>query len=98
MQRCDSFLISHTGLRYYQEHIKEEFSRLKNKYLPSRWRSCDEVIQIKEMAHNIRSKWSHIEKKERERYFNECDQLNLFKPTTNKIIIKHYGIDQYERA
>ena len=94
MQRCDSSLLSHTGLRYYEDHQPDVYMMIKRKYLSRKWSTSDEVKQIKEIAHNIRSKWSHIEKKKREMYFIECDQLNLFKPDANSIIINHYGIDQ----
>ncbi|WP_289054476.1 hypothetical protein [Carboxylicivirga marina] len=61
MQRNDSLLLSHTGLKYYLINDINTYNRIKNKYLPKQWLITDEVTQIKMIAHNIRCKKTNIE-------------------------------------
>lgn len=56
MQRDDSILLSHTGLKYLYEQDKNEYNRIKNKYGSRRWINSDLETEIKELAHNIRNK------------------------------------------
>lgn len=56
MQRIDSYLLSHTGIKYYYQNDKRIFLELKNKYLPVNWHNETINIQIKELAHIIRSR------------------------------------------
>jgi hypothetical protein len=55
MQKKDSILLSHTGLKYYFKADKKIFEQLKRNYLNERWLSADFTTQIKEIAHNIRN-------------------------------------------
>jgi hypothetical protein len=55
MQKEDSFLLSHTGLRYYFENDKKVFEQIKKQYLPKLWINSDFETIIKELAHNIRT-------------------------------------------
>ena len=55
MQKEDSFLLSHTGLRYYFETDKKVFEQIKKQYLPKLWINSDFETIIKELAHNIRT-------------------------------------------
>ncbi|WP_310379614.1 hypothetical protein [Flavobacterium sp.] len=55
MQKEDSFLLSHTGLRYYFENDKNVFEQIKKQYLPKLWFNSDFETIIKELAHNIRT-------------------------------------------
>ena len=56
MQKADSILLSHTGLRYYHATEPTTFYRVLNKYLSRKWMNADFEKQIKELAHNIRNK------------------------------------------
>jgi hypothetical protein len=55
MQKEDSFLLSHTGLRYYFETDKKVFEQIKNQYLPKLWVNSDFETIIREIAHNVRT-------------------------------------------
>lgn len=55
MQKNDSVLLSHTGLRYYYQTDRKIFEQIKRRYLSKRWTSSDFETQIKEIAHNIRN-------------------------------------------
>ncbi len=79
MQKEDSLLLSHTGLRYFLKEDKRIFEQVKNKYLP-KWRhSLSLEIQISELAHNIRNTSSNQNIKQRRIYpeaqFNLLAQL-----------------------
>jgi hypothetical protein len=55
MQKKESILLSHTGLRYYYKTDKKIYAEVKNKYLSKLWQNADYELQIKEIAHNIRN-------------------------------------------
>jgi hypothetical protein len=55
MQRENSVLLSHTGLKYYYKSHKKTFEQIKRRYLSKRWFNSDFETQIKEIAHNIRN-------------------------------------------
>jgi len=59
MQREDSFLLSHKGLKHLKETNRNEFERIKMKYLPVNWRNESEYNQIKEIAHSIRNAFNN---------------------------------------
>jgi hypothetical protein len=54
MQKDSSILLSHTGLKYYKTDRKV-FEQMKT-YLTKQWIESDFETQIKEIAHNIRTK------------------------------------------
>lgn len=56
MQKANSILLSHTGLKYYYATDRPKFWRVYNKYLSKKWVDADFDKQIKELAHNIRNK------------------------------------------
>ena len=61
MQRKDSKLLSHTGIKYYMECDPEKLKPILIKYLPRRQMNESIDTQIKELAHNIRnSKYNSI--------------------------------------
>ena len=60
MQKTDSILLSHTGLKYYYKTDRKVFDEVKNKYLSKLWINSDYETQIKEIAHNIRNKHSNL--------------------------------------
>lgn len=55
MQKENSSLLSHTGLRFYFQNDKMKFEQIKKIYLSKVWNNSDFEIQIKELAHNIRN-------------------------------------------
>ena len=55
IQKEDSFLLSHTGLRFYFETDKKVFEQIKKQYLPKLWFNSNFETIIKELAHNIRT-------------------------------------------
>lgn len=76
MQKKDSILLSHTGLKYYYKTDKKVFNEVKNKYLSKFWLNSDYEIQIKEIAHNIRNASNNRRNKQNQLY-NE-NQTRLF--------------------
>ena len=55
MQKDNSILLSHTGLKYYYNTDRNTFEKLKRKYLSKVWYNASFELQIKEIAHNIRN-------------------------------------------
>ncbi|ESU29481.1 hypothetical protein FLJC2902T_08870 [Flavobacterium limnosediminis JC2902] len=55
MQKENSLLLSHTGLKYYYLTDKKTFEQIKRRYLSGKWVFSDYKMQIKEIAHNIRN-------------------------------------------
>ena len=55
MQKTDSILLSHTGIRYYKKTDAKVYNEIKRKHLSTKWNDADDEIQIKELAHNIRN-------------------------------------------
>jgi len=76
MQKEDSILLSHTGLKYYFKTDKKVFDEVKRKFLSSVWKDDDYQTQIKEIAHNIRNKSSNLKIKQGRLYPGH--QKNLF--------------------
>lgn len=68
MQKEDSILLSHTGLRYYHKTDKKIYNEVKNKYLSKLWINSDYETQIKEIAHNIRNKHSNLMTSKKRKY------------------------------
>ena len=79
MQKENSILLSHTGLRYYYKTDKKVFEQIKRRYLSKVWHNSDFKTQIKELAHNIRNKSSNMRIKRnkiyRQNQFNLLDNL-----------------------
>jgi hypothetical protein len=75
MQRDDSILLSHTGLKYYYKTDKKVFEQIKRKYLTERWFNSDLETQIREIAHNIRNAKSNGTIKQKKIY--QPQQFNL---------------------
>jgi len=65
MQKSNSILLSHTGLKYYYKTDKKIFEQLKRNYLSKVWINSDFKIQIKELAHNIRNTDSNRKRKQK---------------------------------
>lgn len=57
MQKEESKLLSHTGLKFYLKNDKKTFDEVLNKFLTTTWINSNSEIQIKELAHNIRNKY-----------------------------------------
>lgn len=75
MQKTDSILLSHTGLKYYHKTDKKVFEQLKRKYLSKQWQKSGFETQIKEIAHNIRNARSNQSIKQKKLY--RPQQYNL---------------------
>jgi len=59
MQKDNSILLSHTGLKYHYDNNPEIFELIKYKYLSKEWINSDFETQIKEIAHNIRNYYNN---------------------------------------
>jgi hypothetical protein len=75
MQKNDSILLSHTGLKYYYKTDRKIFEQLKRKYLSKQWSGANFETQIKEIAHNIRNTKSNQTVKQKKIY--QPQQINL---------------------
>lgn len=75
MQKKESVLLSHTGLKYYYKTDKKIFEQLKRRYLSKIWFKSDFETQIKEIAHNIRNTNSNRKIKQNRIY--KPHQFNL---------------------
>jgi hypothetical protein len=75
MQKDNSILLSHTGLKYYFKNDKKIFEQIKKKYLTTFWINSDFETQIKEIAHNIRNAKSNKDNSQRKKY--QPQQFNL---------------------
>jgi hypothetical protein len=80
MQKDDSELLSHSGLRYYYRTDKKIFEQVRRKYLTKRWDKAELDIQIKEIAHNIRNYKNNRKLKQRRIYpTGQSNLLFMFK-------------------
>jgi len=68
MQKDDSFLLSHTGLKHYYKTDKKVFEEVKRKYLSKKWFNRDIQTQIKEISHNIRNTLNNQRVKQKRLY------------------------------
>jgi hypothetical protein len=75
MQKDNSILLSHTGLKYYYKTDRKIFEQLKRKYLSKHWNGANFETQIKEIAHNIRNTKSNQTIKQKKIY--QPQQINL---------------------
>jgi hypothetical protein len=75
MQKDNSILLSHTGLKYYHKTDKRIFEQIKRTYLSKKWFESNFEIQIKEIAHNIRNKSNNRNIKQKRIY--QPSQLNI---------------------
>lgn len=75
MQKPDSLLLSHTGLRFYLANNPSLYSRVRNKYLTSKWHDKPLNIQITEIAHNIRDTYRHTLERQGRNYPIEQGKL-----------------------
>ena len=75
MQKENSILLSHTGLKYYYNTDKRIFEQIKRRYLTKIWFKSNFETQIKEIAHNIRNENSNKTKKQKRIY--QPQQTNI---------------------
>lgn len=75
MQKDDSHLLSHSGLKYYYENDRTIFDKVKTMFLSDRWRNMDFQLQIKEIAHNIRNRMNNLKLKQNRLY--PSDQIQM---------------------
>lgn len=76
MQKNDSYLLSHNGLRYYLKTDIKIYNEVKRKYLSKKWIDADREKEIKEIAHNIRNH-NYNQNKKQARLYTE-NQYQLF--------------------
>jgi hypothetical protein len=57
-QRENSFLLSHIGLKYISKHHPERFKDLEKRFLSGKWTNATQQTKIKEIAHNIRTRYT----------------------------------------
>lgn len=75
MQKDDSILLSHTGLKYYYQTDRKVYEQIKRKYLSKKWFNTGLKNEIKEIAHNIRNHKSN----------NDRKQLKLYRPGQKRL-------------
>lgn len=71
-QKENSFLLSHNGLKAILKTDYDKFNHLKKRYLSHKWQSSSTQTQIKEIAHNIRSRYNYLER------HRPTNQLRMF--------------------
>ena len=76
MQKKGSFLLSITGLKYYFNTDKKIYNEIKRQYLTDKWLNSSFDIQIKEIAHNIRTIRNNQKLKQKKLY--PKNQISLF--------------------
>lgn len=76
MQKEDSILLSHSGLKYYYNTNRKLYNSVKRKYLSNKWQKTDFKTEIKEIAHNIRNTISNQRIKQKRIY--PKNQFRLF--------------------
>lgn len=76
MQKDNSILLSHTGLKYYYKTDRVIFEQIKSRYLSKIWFNSNFKTQIKAVAHNIRNADSNQRIKQNRLY--QPQQINLF--------------------
>ncbi len=74
MQKEGSFLLSHTGLKWYYKHDLKTFDKISKKYLSKKWQEANFKTQIKELAHNIRN-YQNNRKLKQQRLYPENEYL-----------------------
>ena len=79
MQRAESLYLSHTGLWSLLQNNVNLFHEVRRKHLSSKWDDSDITTQIREIAHNIRTKYNDKIKKERRKWGTA---VLITKPTT----------------
>lgn len=68
MQKENSILLSHTGLKYYYKTDTRIFEQIKRRYLSKIWFKSNIETQVKEIAHNIRNHSSNQNIKQHKLY------------------------------
>jgi hypothetical protein len=75
MQKTNSILLSHTGIRYYQKTDIKVYNEIKRKHLSTKWNDANIETQIKELAHNIRTVNNNRNVKQTKLYNSSQHQL-----------------------
>jgi hypothetical protein len=92
MQRAESLYLSHAGLWSLLQNDVNLFDEVRRKHLSSKWIGSDITTQIREIAHNIRTKYNDKIKKERKKYLQAVGQYDMFTNRANNILAVHYGV------
>ena len=84
MQKTESLYLSHTGLWSLLQNDVNLFHEVRRKHLSSKWIDSDITTQIREIVHNIRTKYNDKIKKERKKYLQAVGQYDMFTNRANK--------------
>ncbi|MBX2960631.1 MAG: hypothetical protein KF732_11835 [Flavobacteriales bacterium] len=85
MQKSNSKLLSHTGIKFYKKHNYKLYKQIERKYLSTIWINSDEQTKIREIAHNIRNSCSNQKIKQERLYIpTQSNLLNQFNLNTVK--------------
>ncbi len=83
IQKEDSFLLSHTGLKHLYVTNRKKYDEVKRSHLTGKWIGSDFITEIREIAHNIRDtirtrrdRQSRLYPRHQERLFN-IEKLQL---------------------
>ena len=71
-QRENSFLLSHGGLKNISKHHPERYKDLERRFLSGKWATETQQTKIKEIAHNIRTRYT------RQNQHNNPNQRTIF--------------------
>ena len=88
MQKKGSFLLSITGLKYYFNTDKKIYNDMKRQYLTDKWLNNSFDIQIKEIAHNIRTIRNNQKLKQKKLY--PKNQMSLFNTELFSTLISNW--------
>lgn len=69
MQKGESKLLSHTGIKFYKKYNYKLYKQIERKYLSTIWINSDEQTKIREIAHNIRNRCSNQKIKQERLYY-----------------------------
>ena len=62
-QRKESFLLSHQGLKYILTNDPDKYRTLEMRYLSGKWVTSSSQTKIKEIAHNIRTRFTRTQQR-----------------------------------
>jgi hypothetical protein len=62
-QRKESFLLSHQGLKYILTNDPDKYRTLEMRYLSGKWVRSSSQTKIKEIAHNIRTRFTRTQQR-----------------------------------
>lgn len=76
MQKEDSYLLSHKGLKQLFATDRKKYDEIKKKHLTPKWMDADFNTEIREIAHNIRNTKNNLNLKQKRLY--PPNQIQMF--------------------